>query len=79
MIHLPSILYILCYLIQSIKIQLRRFNLRNRIFFNLRPRSINPQGNNASLDEGHCWGLVLKCYELRTRQHKMLNVNVLRP
>jgi hypothetical protein len=24
------------------------------------------------------WGLVLKCYELRTRQHKMLNVNVLR-
>jgi hypothetical protein len=24
-------------------------------------------------------GLVLKCYELRTRQHKMLNVNVLRP
>jgi hypothetical protein len=28
---------------------------------------------------GLCWGLVLKCYELRTRQHKMLNVNVLRP
>jgi hypothetical protein len=26
-----------------------------------------------------CWGLVLKCYELRTRQHKMLNNNVLRP
>jgi hypothetical protein len=26
-----------------------------------------------------CWRLVLKCYELRTRQHKMLNVNVLRP
>jgi hypothetical protein len=26
-----------------------------------------------------CWGLVLKCYELRTRQHKMLNVKVLRP
>jgi hypothetical protein len=25
-----------------------------------------------------CWGLVLKCYELRTRQHKILNVNVLR-
>jgi hypothetical protein len=20
--------------------------------------------------EAHCWGLVLKCYELRTRQHK---------
>jgi hypothetical protein len=26
-----------------------------------------------------CWGLVLKCYELRTRQHEMLNINVLRP
>jgi hypothetical protein len=26
-----------------------------------------------------CWGLVLKCYELRTRQHKILNVKVLRP
>jgi hypothetical protein len=25
-----------------------------------------------------CWGLVLKCYELRTRQHKMLNNNALR-
>jgi hypothetical protein len=25
-----------------------------------------------------CWGLVLKCYELRTRQHKMLNVKALR-
>jgi hypothetical protein len=27
----------------------------------------------------YCWGLVLKCYELRTKQHKMLNVNILRP
>jgi hypothetical protein len=53
MIHLPLILYILCYLIQSIKIRLQRFNLRNRIVINLRPRSINPQGNNASLGEGH--------------------------
>jgi hypothetical protein len=26
-----------------------------------------------------CWGLVLKRYELRTRQHKMLDVNALRP
>jgi hypothetical protein len=25
-----------------------------------------------------CWGLVLKCYELRTRQHKMLYINALR-
>jgi hypothetical protein len=28
---------------------------------------------------GPCWGLVLKCYELRTRQHKILNINALRP
>jgi hypothetical protein len=26
-----------------------------------------------------CWGLVLKCYESRTRQHKVLKVNILRP
>jgi hypothetical protein len=26
-----------------------------------------------------CWGLVLKCYELRTRQHRMLNVKALFP
>jgi hypothetical protein len=27
----------------------------------------------------NCWGLVLKCYELRTRQHKMLKVKALHP
>jgi hypothetical protein len=26
-----------------------------------------------------CWGLVLKYYESRTRQHKMLDINALRP
>jgi hypothetical protein len=30
-------------------------------------------------NQRRCWGLVLKCYELRTRQHKMLNINALRP
>jgi hypothetical protein len=25
-----------------------------------------------------CWGLALKFYELRTRQHKMLNIKALR-
>jgi hypothetical protein len=34
---------------------------------------------NASFVLMCCWGLVLKCYELRTRQHKMLNINALRP
>jgi hypothetical protein len=33
----------------------------------------------ALRSQGMCWGLVLKCYELRTRQHKMLNVKALRP
>jgi hypothetical protein len=33
----------------------------------------------GALLDSRCWGLVLKCYKLRTRQHKMLNVNVLRP
>jgi hypothetical protein len=30
-------------------------------------------------DHKSCLRLVLKCYELRTKQHKMLNVNYLRP
>jgi hypothetical protein len=31
-------------------------------------------------EELECWGLVFKCYELRTRQHKnRLMVNALRP
>jgi hypothetical protein len=34
---------------------------------------------NFAFDDA-CWGLVLKCYELRTRQHrKKLMVNALRP
>jgi transposase InsO family protein len=32
-----------------------------------------------SVNRLYCWGLVLKCYELRTRQHKTLKVKVLRP
>jgi hypothetical protein len=37
--------------------------------------------NGSEFTEGghQCWGLVLKCYELRTRQHKMLNIKALRP
>jgi hypothetical protein len=44
MIHLPLIPFILCYFIQSIKIQLRRLNLRNYILINLRPRFIILKG-----------------------------------
>jgi hypothetical protein len=36
--------------------------------------------DNSYNDDDWCWGLVLKCYELRTRQHKnRLMVNALRP
>jgi hypothetical protein len=39
-----------------------------------------PNDEDYNLDpDTYCWGLVLKCYELRTRQHKMLNINALRP
>jgi hypothetical protein len=31
------------------------------------------------INEQICWGLVLNCYESRTRQHKMLNIKTLRP
>jgi hypothetical protein len=45
--------------------------------------SLRLQGAGAGIlftaPGGECWGLVLKCYELRTRQHKMLNINALRP
>jgi hypothetical protein len=37
------------------------------------------QANPMEVHLRDCWGLVLKCYELRTRQHKMLKVNALRP
>jgi hypothetical protein len=29
--------------------------------------------------QASCWVLVLKCYDLRTRQHKMLKVKALHP
>jgi hypothetical protein len=28
------------------------------------------QGDTTYQEYGYCWGLVLKCYELRTRQPK---------
>jgi hypothetical protein len=42
-------------------------------------RNGNGRTRNGSLPLTACWGLALKCYKLRTRQHKMLNINVLRP
>jgi hypothetical protein len=36
--------------------------------------------NSSKATSTSCWGLVRKCYELRTRQHKSrLMVNALRP
>jgi hypothetical protein len=32
-----------------------------------------------SWPKARCWRLVLKCYELRTRQHEMLIIKILRP
>jgi hypothetical protein len=36
-------------------------------------------GSEFTEDGRQCWGLVLKCYESRTRQHKVLNIKALRP
>ncbi len=38
--------------------------------------SVQDSKNGSEFTGGgrQCWGLVLKCYELRTRQHKMLNI-----
>jgi hypothetical protein len=43
--------------------------------------SIQDSKNGSEFTGGgrQCWGLVLKCYESRTRQHKMLNIEALRP
>jgi hypothetical protein len=43
--------------------------------------SVQDSKNGSEFTGGgrQCWELVLKCYESRTRQHKMLNVNILRP
>jgi hypothetical protein len=42
---------------------------------------VTPWSSSCHLIEldRRCWRLVLKCYESRTRQHKMLNVKALRP
>jgi hypothetical protein len=42
-------------------------------------QSLASHSPNKQTHSDYCWGLVLKCYELRTRQHKMLNINDLRP
>jgi hypothetical protein len=43
--------------------------------------SVQDSKNGSEFTGGgrQCWGLVLKCYESRTRQHKMLNIEALRP
>jgi hypothetical protein len=44
------------------------------------PTIVYMVGYLHTLDNHYCWGLVLKCYKLRTRQHKnRLFVNALRP
>jgi hypothetical protein len=43
--------------------------------------SVQNSKNGSEFTGGgrQCWGLVLECYESRTRQHKMLNIKALRP
>jgi hypothetical protein len=38
--------------------------------------SVQDSKNGSEFTGGgrQCWGLVLKCYEPRTRQHKVLNI-----
>jgi hypothetical protein len=44
------------------------------------PDTITWEEFRGSFRQYHvCWGLVLKCYESRTRQHTMLNIRALRP
>jgi hypothetical protein len=46
---------------------------------NMRQRRWLELIKDYDLEIHYCWGLVLNYYELRTRQHKILNVNSLRP
>jgi hypothetical protein len=43
--------------------------------------SVQDSENGSEFTGGgrQCWRLVLKCYESRTRQHKMLNIKSIRP
>jgi hypothetical protein len=50
---------------------------REALEYNRQDQEFLLSGKNHLIPK--CWGLVLKCYELRTRQHKVLSVNVLRP
>jgi hypothetical protein len=54
-----------------------RKGLRTTVVMDARGEPSLPVTGTSQM--GCCWGLVLKCYELRTRQHKMLNDIVLRP
>jgi hypothetical protein len=81
MIHLPLILFILCYLIQPIKIQLRRLNLRNCITINFRPRFIILKGimlrGRRTLTFNILCCLVLKAEHLRTSPQQYIYLCIL--
>jgi hypothetical protein len=48
-------------------------------YFSVVPRSALNSLLVVSFRNVNCWGLVLKCFGSRTRQHTMLNIKVLRP
>ena len=52
-IYLSLMPYVLRYFILSLRVQLRRYNLRNCVIITFVRSSLNPWGNNVSTDEGH--------------------------
>jgi hypothetical protein len=66
--------------LRSEVIELRNEGLeKDKILISLVNKIKEDEANSKAQGEAQCWELVLKCYELRTRQHRMLNVKVLRP
>jgi hypothetical protein len=59
----------------------REHHLRSRSYFSFIVERSHQLDSGSEFTGGgrQCWGLVLNFYESRTRQHKMLKVNILRP
>jgi hypothetical protein len=55
---------------------LSMINEQNDHIGKLNAKIVKHELENENFKFARCWGLVLKCYELRTRQHKMLMVKV---
>jgi hypothetical protein len=60
----------------TLKLEMKYFIVMLNSFFFLQGLILS---NALRAQKNACWGLFLKCYELRTRQHKMLMIKDLRP